>query len=361
MTRQPRPAPPAASIRNSSASLCTPVMHTLAIPAAMWPRSPLVRAAETSTRSPSRSARPSIRSSRSAPSRATLPSRCSAVSTSAAANDTAPATSGVPARRPRSWPPPTISGSSSHPVAHHQHAGAHRRAHLVPGDRHEVVVSRLGGHVDPVHGLDGVGVQKRARGEVPHYPGHFGQRRDRAGLVVDRDHRDHRDVAVAGTQHVSQCLEVDDAPLVHAHEDAPGAFDRIVDRVVLGRGGHRHRSGAPGRHRAPHSHVVGLAASRREHDLAGMGAQDGRGQTASLVQGPTGLPGSQMGSRRVGVMLFGSRQPGVAGHGPQRCRRGVVEIDLRRPGLLSHPAMLRTQGRGGPRAAAVPHSQQRHA
>ena len=209
------------------------------------------------------------------------------------------------------------------------------------GHRDEVVVGGLRSDVDPVDGLHRVGVQQCPRSKIAHDPGHCGQGRDRADLVVHRDDGDHGRIAVVGPKRVLELGEIDNAPLVHSHQDSPGALDRIVHCVVLGLRGDRQRLRALEPQSAPDRHVVGLAASRGEHDLARSGTERGSDLLAGAVQRSAGLAGGLVGSGGVGVMLLGGSQPRLPGCRPQRRGRGVVQVDLVRLRRIGHLVILR--------------------
>src|SRR5579884_1356495 len=102
-------ATPASSRRKRSASLSTPGMRRWQLPAPLSARAPVSTAPGTPATSPSASR------SRSRPTRATVSDRWATVAVAAAAMPTMPATLWVPLRRPRSWPPPWMTGASRAP------------------------------------------------------------------------------------------------------------------------------------------------------------------------------------------------------------------------------------------------------
>ena len=123
--------------------------------------------------------------------------------------------------------------------------------------------------VEPAQRLRGVRVEHGTGCSLADDVGDGRQRLDRAGLVVDEHHRHERDVLVEGAR---QRVEVDDAPPVDGHDATSGRRHRMEDGVVLDRAAHD-RAAVRAEHAAD-GEVVGLGAAAREHDLAGLTADD---------------------------------------------------------------------------------------
>ena len=114
---------------------------------------------------------------------------CRAAS-AAAPNPAMPATFSVPARAPRSWPPPLISGSSGRPSRRISAPTPLRAADLVRRQRHQIGAERLEIAGDAARALDRVDMQEPA-GRM-HQRGCLRDRLDHAGLVVGEHQRNQR-------------------------------------------------------------------------------------------------------------------------------------------------------------------------
>ena len=86
-------------------------------------------------------------------------------------------------------------------------------------------------------------------------------------------------------------------------------------------------AGLAGPRRTLDGEVVGLRATRGEDDLAGFGMEAGRDPLVGLVESGPGLSTEGMRRRGVPELLGEERQHRLERFGPERCRRGVVEID----------------------------------
>ena len=101
-----------------------------------------------------------------------------------------PATFSVPARAPRSWPPPLICGIERQAIAADQRTDALRAADLVRRQRHQIGAERLeitGDAARPLHRVD----MQEAAGRM-HDRRRLRDRLDHAGLVVGEHQRDQR-------------------------------------------------------------------------------------------------------------------------------------------------------------------------
>ena len=205
------------------------------------------------------------------------PRACSVVMRSAAAMPTMPATFTVPDRRPRSWPPPIVRGSSATPPR-----TTSTPTPFGPPNLWADTLTRSATAVSSATGSHGTAwtasVCSTAWGARSRTSVDDGvERLDGADLVVHQHHRDDRRRRV---ERGGQPVEVDDP--VHADADV----DDVVsldgeevgsrqDPLVLERRGH---DPAPARAprrvgRADDGEVVGLRAPRGEHDLRGCTAQ----------------------------------------------------------------------------------------
>ena len=149
-----------------------------------------------------------------------------------------PATLCVPLRRSRSCPPPTSSGSNAEPAAGHQHTDTLRATELVRRQRHQVDVRRDRAQVEPARRLNRVGVQHRVAARARDDRGDLGEVGDRADLVVDRHHADHRDGSSSSA--VCERVEIDSTSGVDADDRPPSRLDGVQHGVVLDRRAQRH-------------------------------------------------------------------------------------------------------------------------
>ncbi len=116
----------------------------------------------------------------------------SAHAAAAAPNAAMPATFSVPARKPRSWPPPRISGSARwmSSLRAHQRADALRAADLVRRQRQKIGAERRDIAGDPPGRLHGIDMEQAAA--RMHDRGRLRDRLHHAGLVIREHQRDQR-------------------------------------------------------------------------------------------------------------------------------------------------------------------------
>ena len=115
----------------------------------------------------------------------------------------------MPARRPRSWPPPRSSGARSMPSRTHERADARRAAELVRRQAEQIGAERRQIERQPAGRLHRVAMKERAVRDAR-------ARRSRAtgwmtpGLVVGEHDRDQRRAGLGGERAVERG-EIDDA------------------------------------------------------------------------------------------------------------------------------------------------------
>ena len=152
-----------------------------------------------------------------------------AAASAAAAKPAMPGRFSVPARRPRSCPPPRSSGVELGAADHDERADPRRAAELVRRQADQI-------------GADRGGIERRScRPPAPRRSGTARRARARsrrsratgctiAGLVVREHHRDQRRARI-GREHRVERVEIDDA--VRVDRDALGLGHGLQDRTVL--------------------------------------------------------------------------------------------------------------------------------
>ncbi len=215
-------------------------------------------------------------------------------------------------------------------VTDHQGTGPDRAAELVGAHRYEVGDPCDSGHVEPRHGLDGVGVEPGARRPAPDQRCHLGQGLDGPDLVVDQHHRDEGHVRA---EHTSQRVEVDRPvggrpDLTQLDPEALGGTSaRPEDGVVLeGRADDRPGWAVTRPEHPEDGKVVGLGASGREDHLARRTAQVEAEQVAGVVEPAAGATCLGVHACRVALPGLCHLQPGRHGGRDHGRRGGMVEV-----------------------------------
>ena len=166
------------------------------------------------------------------------------------------ATFSSPARRARSWSPPTSSGAQPQAPPHEQRADARRAAELVGADRHEVGAERVEVDRHVPGGLGGVDVDEHAA--VAARGHHLGRPAARADLVVAPLQVHERGV---GSDRGEHGVDVDAADARRRHDHrarrAPHWADASAHGRVLDRGA---RPRAPPARRRPASTAAAIAS-----------------------------------------------------------------------------------------------------
>ena len=233
-----------------------------------------------------------------------------------------PATLCVPLRRSRSCPPPTMSGSIAVPSR-----VARMPTPLGPPNLWALSdIRSTCGHSwrrSSQHAAWTASVCSSARGACStHDRGDGREVVDRADLVVDGHHADHRDVGVEGT---GERVEPDACRLVDRDDRPIGPLDGVQHGMVLGRRAHGATVRLP-LHGPGDGGVVALRAAAGEHDLARTAADDRGHAIAGLVDGASRVAGEAVRAARVGEALREERQHGVDRVLPHRRRRRVIEV-----------------------------------
>ena len=224
-----------------------------------------------------------------------------------------------------------------------EHTDALRTAELVTRDRDQVPTAREDRHIHPRHGLDRVGVEDRLGGVRSHRGRDVRQRLNRADLVVDCHDRHQCRPGIELPREVS---DVDEAYCRHPPlgDPEPLALEPMRGRehtlVLERRGDHAvQAASACGPGAALDRQVVGLGATRGEHDLVRSGAQHIRDGFARRFERRLRGASTAMTARRVSRMVGEKREHGLDRLGPHRSTGRVIEVrtgnhllSLRRPG-----------------------------
>jgi hypothetical protein len=158
-------------------------------------------------------------------------------------------------------------------------------------------------------------------------------RLDRAQLVVHPHHAHdgntlrERGVEGLGVHNPGRGDRDDDLFTAELTDRVGGGEDRFV---LDGRDGHaaRRAAGAGGERRSDHGQVVGFGASPGEDHVAGFGAHRGGELAPALLDRGARLPAHAVRGRRVAEgLLAQKRQHGLADLGVNRGRGGVIEVD----------------------------------
>ena len=192
----------------------------------------------------------------------------------------------MPARRPRSWPPP-VWGPQLCPLADVEQADPFRAVKLVRGQRQQVHVQHLHVQRKIAAGLHRVGVEGNA--VLSGDGADLGDRFDRAHLVVGVHHADQRGVrsnrrGYGRRLHQASAVHRQDR---HLEVEVPGQVGRGVQHSVVLDGRGDDVPAPAGRLRQPDAaqrQVVALGAAPGEHDLGRPAIQHRRDPRPSILQ-----------------------------------------------------------------------------
>ena len=178
-------------------------------------------------------------------------------------------------------------------------------------------------------------------------PRQFGDRLDRADLVVGVHHADDRGVVC---ERLPQCIGGDNARLVDLEERRAGpalaqGFDRVEDRLVLDVTGHEvMTSAAPERlGDAADGEIVTLGPAAGEDDFGRVGADQGCHGAPGLVDSRFRLLSEVVDARRVAPLVAQRRAHPVGDRRGERGRGVVIQVDalhgpkIVAPGAKSQP------------------------
>ena len=223
------------------------------------------------------------------------------------------------------------------PVPQVERADPLRALELMGGDRQHVGAERLDVDVDVRRRLDGIDSEQHvAMG--PHAATDLGDRLDRPDLVVGEHDRDEDRLVVDRSV---ELVRIDspitiDRQLDDLEAEPLEIAERVADGMVLDRRGDDSMpAGLAGPSGAFEGEVVRLRAAGREDDLARLGVEARRHALVCLVEGGPRLSPERVRAGRVAELLREEGQHRVECLGPERRRRGVVEVDRHGPRLYA--------------------------
>ena len=269
------------------------------------------------------------------------------MSASAVAIATAPGTSTVPARRPRSWPPPSTIGWSATPSrttsAPIPFGPPNLCAEIETSDAPAAAAATSSHGTAWTASVCSTAAGARSRTSAATASSGWIV----PTLVVDEHDRDDRRVV---GERVGERVEVDDAVPRRGH---PPHREPLALEAV-GRGQHRlvlepardHAGPAArvprGPRRPDDPQVVGLGAAPGEDDLPGGRPELSGDRLPGLLEGVLGDPGGRVGTGGVGEPVGEEGQHRRDGLGPHRRARGMVQVD----GMVEGDGRLRLVGHG---------------
>ncbi len=198
------------------------------------------------------------------------------------------------------------------PALDPERAGPLRAVELVRRQRQQVHAQGARVHGNLARRLYRVGVQQRAAGVRDGCQ--FGDRLDRADLVVRVHHRHERGVV---GERLAEAIGRHDSALVHSQQLM---LDPARDEMPAS--GRLERIG-----RATKREVVRLGAPAREHDLRRVAVQQRRHRRSCVVHHRLCLLAEVMHARRVAENVAGGARHRVDHFLREGCRRVVVKVD----------------------------------
>ena len=218
--------------------------------------------------------------------------------------------------------------------ARHERADTLRTSELMGAHTHQIGVAGDMGNIGPAERLHRIGVHERFGRMTSHELGDPVDGLERADLVVDGHHRNKADArAFAGvgsfglsSQHIGELIQIDPSEMIDTDQTTAEMLDGIENCVMLDRAADRD-SGLTttgftcgGSRCAEHRKVVGLGATARVDDVAGISTEEFGEFVSRLINSPPGITGPSMRAGWIGEAIgeewqhrldrFGSHWPG---------------------------------------------------